>query len=233
MTTAWIELPVADGSTLRAYAARPAGDCPVPGLMVFQEIFGVNGHIQELCRRFAGEGFLAVAPEVFHRTAPGFTSSYADHTPGRAHAAQLTPEALGSDVQALMDWFAGQPRSTGRKVGSVGYCLGGRLSFLAATSAPLGCAICFYGRDIPGHFDRLERLACPLLTVWGGADAIIPADQPGRVATTLREAGKSHLGLTFDGADHGFFCDQRASYNPGAAHIAWPATLAFLHLHLD
>lgn len=229
----WINLQVADGTTLRAYTARPAGDGPAPGLIVFQEIFGVNGHIQELCRRFAGEGFLAAAPEVFHRTAPGFTSSYADYTPGRAHAAKLTPDALALDVQALMAWFSAQPRSAGRKVGSVGYCLGGRLSFLAATCAPLGCGISFYGRDIPGHFDRLDRLDCPLLTVWGGADTIIPADQPAQVATTLREAGKSHIGLSFEGADHGFFCDQRASYNPGVAGIAWPATLAFLHEHLD
>lgn len=229
----WIDLPVADGSALRAYAVRPAGAGPVPGLIVFQEIFGVNSHIQELCRRFAGEGFLAVAPDIFHRSAPGFTSSYADYSPGRAHAAQLTPEALALDVQALMGWFDGDPRSAGRRVGSVGYCLGGRLSFLAATSAGLGCAISFYGRDIPSHFDRLDRLDCPLLTVWGGADTIIPAEQPGQVATTLREAGRSHIGITFDGADHGFFCDQRASYNPGVARIAWPATLAFLHEHLD
>lgn len=230
---AWTDLPVADGGRMRAYAAEPAGAGPVPGLIVFQEIFGVNGHIQELCRRFAAEGFLAVAPEVFHRTAPGFTSSYADYTPGRAHAAQLTPGSLALDVEALLAWFSAHPRSAGRRVGSVGYCLGGRLSFLAATSAGLGCAISFYGRDIPSHFDRLDRLECPLLTVWGGADAIIPTEQPGQVAEALRAAGKGHIGLTFDGADHGFFCDQRASYNPGVARIAWPATLAFLRENLD
>lgn len=231
--TEWIDLPVADGSTLRGFAAAPEGQGPLPGLIVLQEIFGVNSHIQDLCRRFAGEGFLAVAPELFHRTAPGFIGSYDDYTPGRAHAAKITADGLGLDVQALMAWFAAHPRTAGRKVGSVGYCMGGRMSFLAAVSAQLGCGISFYGRDIPNHFDRLAGLDCPFFTVWGGADAIIPPDQPGLVARTLREAGKSHISLTFDGADHGFFCDQRGSYDPGVARIAWTATLAFLHEHLD
>lgn len=231
--TDWIDLPVADGSTLRGYVAAPAGEGPAPGLIVLQEIFGVNDHIQDLCRRFAAEGFLAVAPELYHRTAPGFIGSYDDYTPGRSHAAQISADSLALDVQALVAWFAGHSRTAERKVGSVGYCLGGRMSFLATTSAPLGCAISFYGRDIPNHFDRLDRLDCPYLTVWGGADAVIPVDQPGLVARTLREAGKRHISMTFDGADHGFLCDQRASYHPGAALIAWPATLAFLHEHLD
>jgi carboxymethylenebutenolidase len=232
-TSDWFDLPVADGSVMRAFAAAPEGPGPVPGLIVLQEIFGVDPHIQDLCRRFAAEGFLAVAPELFHRTAPGFTGSYDDYTPGRAHAARISPASLGMDIQALLAWFTAEPRSAGRKVGSIGYCLGGRMSFLAATSAPLDCAISFYGRDIPSHFDRLDRLDCPYLTVWGGADSIIPAEQPGQVAAVLGEAGKRHISMALAGAGHGFFCDRRASYNPGAALIAWPATLAFLHEHLD
>lgn len=231
--TEWIDLPVADGSALRGFAAVPEGRGPAPGLIVLQEIFGVNSHIQDLCRRFAGEGFVAVAPELFHRTAPGFIGDYDDYTPGRMHAAKITADSLDLDVRALLAWFASHPRTAGRKVGCIGYCMGGRMSFLAATGAPLGCGISFYGRDIPNHFDRVEGLECPFLTVWGGADAIIPADQPGRVAQALREAGKSHIGITFDGADHGFFCEQRGSYHPGVARIAWTATLAFLHEHLD
>ena len=230
--TDWIELRVQDGTSMRAFAATPAGDGAVPGVIVLHEIFGVDPHIQDLCRRFAEAGLLAVAPELFHRTAPGFIGSYQDYGPGRAHAASITPALLAMDVQALLAWFGSQPRSAGSKVGSVGYCMGGRMSFLAATSAPLGCGISFYGRDIPNHFDRLDRLECPFLTVWGGADTIVPADQPGQVFEALRLAGRSHLGLTFHGADHGFFCDRRASYHPGAALIAWPATLAFLQDHL-
>lgn len=229
----WINLPVGDGTTMRAYAASPVDLDSAPGLLVFQEIFGVNGHIREVCERFAMEGFTALAPELFHRTAPGFITGYDSYVPGREEAAKLTLPGLEEDFRAAADWFARNSRTGSRKVGSIGFCMGGRMSFLAATTLPLACSACFYGGNIPQHLDRMERLTSPLLLVWGGQDASIPPEQRHSLEEALLSAKKSYLAICFEEAGHGFFCDQRASYHGDAARLAWPLALDFLRKYLD
>ncbi len=233
ITGEWINLSVGDGTSMRAYLARPRNAPTAPGLMVFQEIFGVNGHIRELCERFAVEGFTAMAPELFHRTAPGFITSYDSYVPGREEAVKMTIPGLEDDFRAVSDWFAADAQTGSRKMGSVGFCMGGRMSFLAATTLPLACAASFYGGNIPQHTDRLDRLNSPLLLVWGGADAGIPPEQRATLQTSLLAGKKSFLDVCFEEAGHGFFCDQRADYHSEASHLAWPLALDFLRKYLD
>ncbi|MFN8010217.1 MAG: dienelactone hydrolase family protein [Holophagaceae bacterium] len=230
--TQWLALEAADGTRFEAFLARPTGVAPAPPLLLFQEIFGVNDHIQGLCARFAAEGFTVLAPDLFHRTAPRFTTSYDDYKPGREEAAKMTLEGLEADCLALKAWADADPATADQPMAAVGYCMGGRIAFLAHTMLPLACAVTYYGGQIPTHLDRVPKLSGPHLFLWGGADEAIPADQRRAVEEALAAEKKSYLAAEFVGAGHGFNCDQRASYHAEAADLAWAMTLRFTKKHL-
>jgi carboxymethylenebutenolidase len=234
MTTEYVNLSVDDGTSMRAYVARPDGK-PKAGLIVFQEIFGINSHIRDVTERFGRSGLLAIAPELFHRTAPGFESGYTDMGPGFEQMKAVTDTGLEADIRAAYKWLrdAGESR-----ICSTGYCMGGRVSCLAAITVPLTCAVSYYGGGIapsqfnPGLLGRLKDLQAPILFFWGGQDSHIPQESVAAVIGAVRAAKKTFSNVEFSFADHGFFCDQRASYNPQAAALAWPLTLAFFDTYV-
>ena len=230
--TEYVNLSVDDGTSMRAYVARPS--TPRAGLILFQEIFGINSHIRDVTERFGREGFLAIAPELFHRTGPGFESGYTDMAPGFAHMQQIKDPDLEADIRAAHGWLQ---QSGISRICTTGYCMGGRVSCLAAITVPVACSVSYYGGGIapsqfnPGLLGRLKDLKAPMLFFWGGLDQHIPQESVQTVVSTLKTAGKTYTNVEFSFADHGFFCDQRASYNPTAAAQAWPLTLAFLAAH--
>ena len=146
--TEFARLGVADGTSMRAYVARPEGQ-PKAGLIVLQEIFGINPHIRDLTERFAREGYLAIAPELFHRTGEGFESGYTDMAPGREHAQATTDGGLSGDIHATFNWL--HTHTPGLKIAAIGYCMGGRVATLAAMTVPLACSISYYGGGIASH----------------------------------------------------------------------------------
>jgi len=223
-------LPVADGTTMAAYAAVPAGQGPFPGLLLFQEAFGVNHHIRELAERFAREGWITVAPELFHRTAPiGFEGGYTDFSQVAPHMQALTEKSLSDDVLAAAAWLQRQPQFRAGASAAIGYCLGGRVSFLANSLLPLKAAVSYYGgRIAPDLLKRAPHLSGHHLFFWGGRDQHIPPEQIGAVLAGLQQAGKPYTNVVISDADHGFSCDERASFNPAAARDAWALTIAFL-----
>jgi carboxymethylenebutenolidase len=235
-----VELAVADGSKMQAYVARPAGGKSHPGLLVFQEAFGVNAHIRDVTERFARAGYVAIAPELFHRSAPaGFEGAY-DNFPGvMPHMQAITEAGLGADAGAALAWLQSKDGAPGEPVASVGYCMGGRVSFLANSRLPLKAAVSYYGGGIapgprgPGLLDRAAALHAPMLLFWGLLDQHIGVEAPRIVADALRQAGKVFANVEFSDADHGFFCDARPSYNAGASSQAWALTLEFLRVHLS
>jgi carboxymethylenebutenolidase len=235
--TEYVTLPVSDGTAMRAYVARPEGK-PTAGLLVFQEAFGVNAHIRDVTTRFAREGYLAIAPELFHRTGAGFDGSYTDFAAMMPHFQGLTGAGMEADIRAAFDWLQSGGGSQGLRTGATGYCMGGRAACLAALTAPLDCAISYYAGGIapsqyfPGLLERLPDLKTPLLLFWGGRDQHIGPEQIQAVTCALRSAGKSYANVEFSDADHGFFCDARASYHADAAAQAWALTLAFLKTNL-
>ena len=121
----WVDLPVDDGTSMRAYVAKPSGARPTRGLLVFQEAFGVNAHIRDVTERFAAEGFLAIAPELFHRTAPGFDCAYSEFAKAMPQLDAITEQGLDADARAAHGWL--ERAGAGGNVASVGYCLGGRV----------------------------------------------------------------------------------------------------------
>jgi len=219
---------------MAAYLARPQGSGKHPGIMVFQEAFGVNSYIRDVAERFAQQGFTALAPELFHRTAPGFEGSYDDFPAVQQHMSALTNEGLEADIKASFAWLGHDSGTDPNRIFSVGFCMGGRVSFLADTVVPLSAAVSFYGGGIaPGLLDRAGRLHGPILLFWGGLDKHIPLEDTRAVEDALRAAGKEFGTVTFSYADHGFFCDQRASYNEKASRQAWPMTLEFLKYNVE
>jgi carboxymethylenebutenolidase len=223
-------LQVADGTSMEAYSSTPAtGSGTYPGLMLFQEAYGVNHHIRSLADRFANEGYVVIAPELFHRTASGFEGNYADFGSVAPHMQALTDRGLEADVQAAWNWLQSQPNVRHERLASVGYCMGGRVSFLANCILPLTAAISYYGgRIVPDLVKRTESLYAPMLFFWGGLDRHIPHEHVEAVMSELRRAGKPHINVEISYADHAFFCDERPNYNAEAARESWLLTLAFL-----
>ncbi|HEY9167620.1 MAG TPA: dienelactone hydrolase family protein [Candidatus Kryptonia bacterium] len=229
----FVELKVSDGTTMAAYVARPGGSGKHPGIMVFQEAFGVNAYIRDVADRLATEGFTAIAPELFHRTGPGFEGSYTDFATTQVHTTKLTNEGLAADINAAYDWLTKDTLTDSQNVSSIGFCMGGRVSFLADSVVPLKAAVSFYGGGIAqGLLDRAKNLHGPILLFWGGLDKHILPEHTRAVEDALRAAGKEFGNITFSYADHGFFCDQRASYNEKASKQAWAMTLEFLKYQL-
>jgi carboxymethylenebutenolidase len=233
----FVTTKVSDGTSMRLYVARPAGAAATRGLLIMQEAFGVNAHIRDITERFAREGFLAVAPELFHRTGAGFEGKYDDFDSARAHLKELRDPAMEADFRAAYDWLRANGVAAGSPIAAVGFCMGGRAAVLASLTLPLECAVSFYGGGIapnpmnPGLLGRVKDLKAPVLLFWGGRDQHITADQTRAVADALKAAGKSYVDVEFSDADHGFFCDARPSYNPVAAAQAWPLVLAFLNTY--
>ena len=228
----YVEIKVDDGTTMLAWVAEPAGGKSKRGLLVWQEAFGVNEHIRDVTGRFAGLGFHAIAPELFHRTAPPkWEGRYDDFPSAMAQLQQLKEAGLESDVKATYNWLKSNS-DAGDNIACVGYCMGGRTSFLANSAVPLKAAISYYGGNIPSLLHRTGKVAAPMLLFWGELDQHIPAEQRNQVTSAMREAKKQYVDIVFSDADHGFFCDARKSYQPNAARLSWDITQSFLNARL-
>jgi carboxymethylenebutenolidase len=229
VSSEWVDLSVEDGTTMRAWVAQPEGPAPSRGLLVFQEAFGVNAHIRSVAERFAAAGFVTISPELFHRTAPAFDGSYDDFPTAMAQLQQITVEGLDADVRAAFGWL--DRVGVAGNAAAVGYCFGGRVSFVANSAVPLKAAVSYYGGHIPPLLGRAPRLSGPMLFCWGGLDHHIPAEQRRAVVAGVSDAGKTFVDVVFSNADHGFFCEARASYQAQAAAQAWSLTLSFLNTY--
>jgi carboxymethylenebutenolidase len=205
-----------DGHEFQAWLAAAPGR-PRGALLVIQEIFGVNSHIRTVTDRFAAEGYTAIAPSLFDRVRRGIELGYtpADMQEGSGYVKQLDPEATRRDLAAALAVV----KHSGR-AGAVGYCWGGTLAYLAAGQLPLACAVVYYGRVV-SYLDQKPR--CPVMYHYGTEDKSIPLADVERIRAAYPQAPV----YTYDGAGHGFNCEQRASYDPQAAALARTRTLEF------
>jgi carboxymethylenebutenolidase len=233
-TTFAVETP--DG-TMPVYEARPDAE-PRGGVVVVQEAFGVNDHIQDVTRRFAAAGYHAVAPHMFHR-AGGGTAPYGDFEKVLPLFEGLTDDGILADFDATVARLADHGLSRER-VGTVGFCFGGRVTFLVAVRRELGAAVGFYGGGIvtprfpqfPPLIGEAPAMRTPWLGLFGDLDASIPVDDVERLRAALDGAPVEHEVVRYADAAHGFHCDVRPDYEPGAAKDAWARTLEWFERHL-
>lgn len=220
-----VKITSGDGFVFDAYRAEPE-DTPRGSIVLIQEIFGVNSHIRAVADGYASEGYLVLAPAIFDRHAPGIELAY--DTEGVSRGADIAFNKLNMS-ETLADLAATVTTLVeAGKVGVVGYCFGGLLAYLSANSlSGLACSIGYYGGGIAGVLDKKPKI--PLMLHFGALDSHIPLSDVGRIQETLPEITVN----IFPDADHGFNCDQRASYNAEAARAALDQSLAFFEQHLS
>jgi carboxymethylenebutenolidase len=219
-----VKIRSVDGHELDAYVAKPAGE-PIAGLVVIQEIFGVNRHIRSIADGYAKDGFLAVAPALFDRVERGVELSYEGDDAKKAMALLQKTDVDNAlaDVDAALAYAA---KETGKKVGVIGYCFGGLLAWLSATRLHPTAAVGYYAGRIGNYAAETPKV--PVQLHFGKLDTHIPAEQVEAVHAAHPEV-EIHW---YEGAGHGFNCDMRASYNPQAAALARGRALEFLKKHL-
>ena len=232
------------GDDMQVFTYRPDGGGKSPAVIVIQEIFGVNDHVKDVAGRFAAEGYVAVAPDLFHRSGRGVVVPFDQMQTGGEHRGKLTNDDIVADVSAAVDYLKGHPSVDADHIGIVGFCFGGMVSYLAAAKVSgLGAAAVFYGGgilprpdagpDAPRLLDATaDAVAVPIISFWGDADRMIPVSNVEEIVSTLKAKGKDIESTVYPGAGHGFFCDVRGSYNEAAAKDAWPKALAFFAKHL-
>ncbi len=171
---AFTTVPVSDGTDIDLYVASPEGKGPFPAIIVLQEAFGVTGHIRSIAERRCKEGYVAVAPDLFHRTVRRLEAAYTDFPSVMPHYQAITQEGLSADLKASFDWLQQQSNVQKDKIGSIGFCLGGRVSFLANAVLPLAAAVSYYGGQLDTMIDLAPALHANHLFFWGGKDQHIP-----------------------------------------------------------
>jgi carboxymethylenebutenolidase len=233
-----VTVDTADGP-MRLYEAKPPGDAR-GAIVIVQEAFGVNPHIEDVTRRAAAAGYHAVAPDFFHRSGPGAIVDY-----GKFEKVMEYFQDLGSDAAILTDVDAALAhlRAAGfadSKIGAVGFCFGGRVSFLIALRHALGAAVGFYGGGIvnarfpqfPALVDDVASLQTPWLGLFGDQDGSIPVEDVETLRTALGQAKVDTEIVRYAEAGHGFHCDRRDDYRADDAADAWRRALDWFSTHL-
>jgi carboxymethylenebutenolidase len=219
------------------YDAGPEGPLGA-AIIVIQEAFGVNEHIEDVTRRFAGEGYRAVAPHLFHRSGDP-RLGYEDIQQVMPHMQAVTESGLTNDLDATLSYLAGAGFEA-NQVGIVGFCLGGTVTFLAATRYPLGAAVTFYGGGIasgrfgtPSQIELAPKLVAPWLGLYGDRDQSIPVDEVEALREAAAKASVPTEVVRYPDAEHGFHCDARSSFHQSSSQDAWRRTLAWLQSYLS
>lgn len=230
-----VEITVGDVA-MKLYDAEPDG--PAGGaIIVLQEAFGVNDHIEDICRRFAAVGYRAVAPHLFHRTGDPVLD-YEDMQSVVGQIMKLRATDISADVDATLDYLAKAGFVAGR-TGIIGFCMGGSISFLEATRTRFAAAVSFYGGGIsegrfgiPPLVDLAPGLLCPWIGFFGDQDETIRGDHVEALRAAVAKAEVSTEIVRYPDADHGFHCDARYSYHEASAKDAWGRTVAWFEAHL-
>ena len=237
VTGSTAQLNTSDGK-MEAYVAQPKGGGSYPGVVVMQEAFGVNDHIKKVTDRIAAEGYVAIAPDVYHREAERVIA-YAEMPKAIAALQRVVDAKAMEDVGSAIAHLKSQSNVKAGSIGVTGFCMGGRLTYLTAAhhANDVKCAVPYYGGGIPmgnpSPLSRTKEIKCPMYLFFGAKDQLIPKEHVEQIKAELT-ANKVPFQLeVYPDAGHGFFCDDRPmSYHEGAAKDAWEKTKAFFAQHL-
>ena len=209
------------GGDLPGYLACPDSSS-APGIVVIQEIFGVNVHIRSIADRLAEAGYAALAPDMFWRVRPGIELGYTpeDVAAGRDYKSAMVMEDNLKDVKAAFDLLAARPQCAGRKQGIIGFCWGGYIAYMAAVRLSPAASSSFYGGGIVGNLAEAGNLKSPIQFHFGETDGSIPQDDVTQIKTATAANPLAEV-FIYPEAGHGFHCDMRGSYHPESSKIAW------------
>ena len=253
MASFWEILRIESGEQLddmHTYVSQPDAPGARPAVIVVQEIFGVSTHIQGIADRFASEGYFAVAPAMFHRynnseavrgTNPTFGYGEEDVPERNKAREQVTNDYIVQDINTTIDWLKRHPRVDSDNIGIVGFCFGGCVVYLAASSCPgIKAGSMFYGGNImrargdgPSAFERTANIACPVMGNFGEEDQNPSPEDVSEIEAELKKHGKVYDFKIYNGAGHGFYCDERESYRRDAAEDAFARTLDWFQKHMS
>jgi carboxymethylenebutenolidase len=238
LTAGEVKIPTADVE-IPAYRAMPATGGPFPVVLVVQEIFGVHEHMKDLCRRFAKEGYLAIAPEMYARQ--GDPTKFTDWKQLFAEVVSKVPDAqVMSDLDAAVAWAGKSGSGDVKRVGVTGFCWGGRITWLYCAHSPqVKAGVAWYGRLVgdtsplqPKYpIDVVAELKAPVLGLYGGQDQGIPLADVEKMRAALVAAKNPSEIVVFPDAPHGFNADYRPSYRPDDAREGWRQALAWFRRH--
>ena len=223
----WIDVTTEDG-TFGAYLSLPRGG-KGPGIVLLQEIFGVNQHIRNVADQYAADGYVVIAPDLFWRADARIELAYDEA--GWKRAVELMNgldfDKAQTDIAATVKALRAQEGTAGQKIASIGYCMGGLLSYRTAADGLVDTAVAYYGGGIQNGLDRADEIKVPVLMHFGSADSHIPNEAVKAIAERFEgvESVEIHV---YQGAEHGFNCNHRDSYNQHAAAEAHGHTLVFL-----
>lgn len=231
MTSKWIDIQAYNGNTFSGYLALPPTG-KGPGIVLVQEIWGVNHHIRQVAEQYALDGYVVLAPDVFWRLEPRVDLDYAQAGTQRAMSLlqSLDFAQAGTDVASAVDCLRSLPEVTG-KIAVIGYCMGGQLAYRAAATGKPDAAVCYYGGGIQQNLELAEQIKQPILFHYAGQDQLIPAQAVADVKAALSGNSDARF-FDYPDANHGFNCWGRPMYDQKAAALARGRTLRFLSENL-
>lgn len=223
-----IDIKTQTGSGFTGYQALPES-AKGPGILLLQEIFGVNSHIRQVADLYAAAGYVVLAPDVFWRVQPHVELGYTpeDIEKARAIAGKLDQEQVVKDLADAIATLKSTAQCAG-KVGTVGYCMGGYYAYRLATADAVDCAVGYYGGMIDKHLDQAKNLHCPIMLHFGQKDDHIPPSSVEKIREALHDKGHVEV-YVYEGAGHGFNCDQRSSYDRQSAMLAFGRSMILLN----
>jgi carboxymethylenebutenolidase len=236
VSSSTVQLNTSDGK-MDAYVAQPKDGGSYPGIVVIQEAFGVNDHIKKVTDRIAAEGYVAIAPDIFHREAERIIP-FSDMAKAIATLQRVQDPKAMEDVGAAIAHLKAQSNVKAGSLGVIGFCMGGRLTYLAAAhhANDVKCAVPYYGGGIPmgnpSPLSRTGEIKCPMYLFFGAKDQLISMDQVNQINSELTSKQVPFQMKIYPDAGHGFFCDERGSYHEKSAQDAWEKTKAFFAQHL-
>jgi carboxymethylenebutenolidase len=234
--TGFHQLTTPEG-TMEVYFVTEDGRDQRPVMIVCQEAFGVNHHIKDVCQRFAREGYYVVAPEFYHRKGKHLEFAYSDLNGVMPLLKNLDGKEVVDDLNLLMTFLKADHKIKYDHVSMIGFCVGGYITVLASTVFKLKAAVAFYGgglwkerkdfqlKPLKDEFDKIKN---PLLLIFGDQDSSIPLEEIQNIEKKIAQVNVPAQVKIFQDVGHGFFCNERSSYEPSAAEEAWKLTLEFL-----
>ena len=222
-----IQVTAYDGGKFAAYLAKPAQGSG-PGLVLLQEIFGINGYMKSMADRYAEEGYVVLVPDLFWRMKPGVELGYsgADFKEALGYNERLDEENAVNDIAATLAAIRALPEQAG-KVGTIGYCLGGRLAMLAAARTDVDCAVSYYGVGLDAYTNKIPAIHCPMIFHFAENDALTPPASREKIIAALK-AKPSIETYVYPGCDHAFATPEREHFDKPAAMMAYSRTMAML-----